>query len=574
MSQVVRIDTEGLKRGISLLKEEAATVGLSGRDGIRSALATFSQLSGFRESGQLLGAVSAVNAPKSSFALASHLKDAARVSEVNLKNMQRADDSFSGAFSAIRFGNLDSLVAGLGQMEASLGLANAKAPSFAPTTPVVVPPMSLRVLERLLAASNVAAAEAEAANWTMAARALDESVMALFEVKNSFSTSMETAWVQRGDAHVNKIQRAGNVYARRADAMSAHTTALGSLASAETVMAAVAATAAMALPPAMRPAYEAQYLAVFAPRATSQLVATVPSFAQLLPDLDQLSGNPFDIREVNAPDAPSFERSPLPKIIQESFRALGHADLARATTPNDVINAYGKVNPDVVEAIKAGATQTQAASLAAPSIPPSLTPGAGMAGGTPGNLASGGVGSGAGLSTMAPGSVGSSAASASAAGGGAPAGGVAGGAGAFGGGSSRGQQSNRGALSAGRAGGAASGLAAGIGAGGIAGGQAGGIGAGGLGMSGFASGAPLAGPGMGAGAGAAPGTQGTQGRGTAFAGGPMGVAGAGQSPQGKQRKAAKVQAVTSAVERDGNLRALLGEAPLVLPSVIGNNVRE
>ena len=93
-------------------------------------------------------------------------------------------------------------------------------------------------------------------------------------------------------------------------------------------------------------------------------------------------------------------------------------------------------------------------------------------------------------------------------------------------------------------------------------------------MGGFASGAPLAGPGMGAGAGAAPGTQGTQGRGTAFVGGPMGVAGAGQSPQGKQRKAAKVQAVTSAVERDGNLRALLGEAPLVLPSVIGNNVRE
>ena len=571
MSQVVRLDTEGLKRGISLLRDEATSVLFTGRGGLRNILATFSQLSGFREAGQSLGAVSAVKAPESFRALASHLKDAARVSEVNLKNMQRADDSFSGAFSAIRFGNLDSLVAGLGQMEASLGLANAKAPSFAPTTPVVVPPMSLRVLERLLAASNVAAAEAEAANWTMAARALDESVMALFEVKNSFSTSMETAWVQRGDAHVNKIQRAGNVYARRADAMSAHTTALGSLASAETVMAAVAATAAMALPPAMRPAYEAQYLAVFAPRATSQLAATVPSFAQLLPDLDQLSGNPFDIREVNAPDAPSFERSPLPKIIQESFRALGHADLARATTPNDVINAYGKVNPDVVEAIKAGATQTQAASLAAPSIPPSLAPGAGMAGGAPGNLASGGVGSGPGLSTMSPGSVGSNAASASAAGGGAPAGGVAGGAGSFGGGSSRGQQSHRGALSAGRAGGAASGLAAGIGAGGIAGGQAGGIGAGGLGMGGFASGAPLAGPGMGAGAGTEPGTQ---GRATAFAGGPMGIAGAGQSQQGKQRKAAKVQAVTSAVERDGNLRALLGEAPLVLPSVIGNNVRE
>ena len=558
MNQVVRLDVEALMRGISLLRKEAKTTRSSGREGVRSALATFSQLSGFRESGQMLGAVSAVNAPKSSFALASHMLDAAHVSEVNLKNMQRADDSLAGAFSAINFANQDSFSEWMGRMEASTGLSNAKAPSFAPTAPVVVPPMSLRVLERLLAASNVAAAEAEAANWTMAARALDESVMALFEVKNSFSTSMETAWVQRGDAHVNKIQRAGNVYARRADAMSAHTTALGSLASAETVMAAVAAAAAMALPPAMRPAYEAQYLAVFAPRATSQLAATVPSFVQLLPDLDQLSGNPFDIREINAPDAPSFERSPLPKVIQESFRALGHADLARVTTPDDVINAYGKVNPDVVEAIKAGATQTQAASLAAPSIPPSLTPGAGMAGG---------VGSSPGLNAMAPGSVGSTAASASAAGTGAPAGGVAGGMGALGGGGGRAQQSNRSGRNPGLRSDVANGLAAGAGAGGVAGG----IGAGG---------APLAGPGMGAGAGASPlststtTAHATQGRGTAFAGGPMGVAGAGQGQQGKQRKAAKVQAVTSAVEREGNLRALLGEAPLVLPSVIDGNVRE
>lgn len=563
MNQVVRLDVEALMRGISLLRKEAKTTRSSGREGVRSALATFSQLSGFRESGQMLGAVSAVNAPKSSFALASHMLDAAHVSEVNLKNMQRADDSLAGAFSAINFANQDSFSEWLGRMEASTGLSNAKAPSFAPTAPVVVPPMSLRVLERLLAASNVAAAEAEAASWTMAARALDESVMALFEVKNCFAPSMETAWVQRGDAHVNKIQRAGNVYARRADAMSAHTTALGSLASAETVMAAVAAAAAMALPPAMRPAYEAQYLAVFAPRATSQLAATVPSFVQLLPDLDQLSGNPFDIREINAPDAPSFERSPLPKVIQESFRALGHADLARATTPDDVIGAYGKVNPDVVEAIKAGATQTQAASLAAPSIPPSLTPGAGMVGGAPGNLASGG----AGLNAMAPGSVGSTAASASAAGTGAPAGGVAGGMGALGGGGGRAQQSNRSGRNPGLRSDLANGLAAGAGAGGVAGG----IGAGG---------APLAGPGMGAGAGASPLSTSTttahttQGRGTAFAGGPMGVAGAGQGQQGKQRKAAKVQAVTSAVEREGNLRALLGEAPLVLPSVIDGNVRE
>ena len=35
----------------------------------------------------------------------------------------------------------------------------------------------------------------------------------------------------------------------------------------------------------------------------------------------------------------------------------------------------------------------------------------------------------------------------------------------------------------------------------------------------------------------------------------------------------RVRAVTSAVERNGNLRALLGDAPAVLPDVIGDDVR-
>ena len=49
------------------------------------------------------------------------------------------------------------------------------------------------------------------------------------------------------------------------------------------------------------------------------------------------------------------------------------------------------------------------------------------------------------------------------------------------------------------------------------------------------------------------------------------VAGAGR---GGQQKRGRVQAVTSAVEREGNLKALLGEAPEVVPGVIGAWVRE
>jgi len=61
-------------------------------------------------------------------------------------------------------------------------------------------------------------------------------------------------------------------------------------------------------------------------------------------------------------------------------------------------------------------------------------------------------------------------------------------------------------------------------------------------------------------------------RGGAVAAGPMGAAGANRS-RGRDKSSAKVRTVTSAVERDGNLKALLGDAPLLLPSVIGHNVR-
>ena len=535
MSQQVRLDIESLLAGIKLLKEEASSILHPFKRGFKSELAVFSNVTGYREAGQALGLISSMSAPESFKVLASHLMDAANVSEINLKNMKRSDDSLAGMFKGIALATLNPLMEELGQIEASLNVVNAKATAFHPQAPVAAPPMTLHILEQLLAATNIAAAEAEAANWTLMARAIDESVVALFGVKNSFATSLETRWVRRGDERINRIQHAGNAYARRADAMSMHTSALAKSAAAETAMAAAAAAVAVGLPPTIRPAYEATYLASFGPRASSQLVATIPTFTKLLPDLDQVPGNPFDIREAKQPAAPSFDRSPLPKVIRDSFMALGHGDLAHAATPDDVINAYGKVNPDVVEAIKAGSTQTQAASLSAPSMPPTLNPGAGMPGGAPG-----GPGSAAGMNSISPGAIGSNAA---------------------------GVGSSTGANTGG-------GLATGIGASGKGMGPGGGMGSGGGPLNG--AGAPGTGAAPGANAYSASGTNpSAQARSTTVAGGPMAMGtGGGAGGQGNQRKAAKVQAVTSAVEREGNLKALLGEAPLVLPNVIGHNVRD
>ena len=51
------------------------------------------------------------------------------------------------------------------------------------------------------------------------------------------------------------------------------------------------------------------------------------------------------------------------------------------------------------------------------------------------------------------------------------------------------------------------------------------------------------------------------------------MAGRNQNGRASDKAAAKVKTVTSAVEREGNLKALLGDAPLLLPEVIGYNVR-
>ena len=541
MTQHVYLDTDALSTGIKVLKDEAASGSIRWRGTIRSDLATFSNITGYREAGQALGLIASMHAPESSRVLGSHMMDAANISEVNLNNMQHADDASARILNKIALIPLDATMdTPPGQMSASLNVVNAKATVIHPHAPAVIPPMSLTMLQQLLAATNIPAAEAETATWTALARDIDETVAALFAVKDAFATSIETRWVQLGVKRINKIQHAGNTFARHADAMSLYTSALGTSVTAERTMATVAHTAAAALTPDLRAAYETTYLSAFAPRASTQLAATVPAFVKLIPDLDHVPGDPFDIRDISHPTAPSFERSPLPKVIQDSFIAVGHKDLAYATTPDEVIGSYGQINPDVLEAIQAGATQTQAAALTSPSMPPTLTPGSH---GTPAHL-----GSAAGMHTISPGAIGSTAAGVGAATHGAT-GGVGGGMGGFGGTGKRGGRNGLG--------GPASGNNTGHG---------GGIG-----------GAPLHGAGPNTGAGTTANTggasQGTQARSTGMTAAPMAMGtGSGQGQQ--RRKATKVKAVTSAVEREGNIQALLGQSEPVLPDVIDHRVRE
>ncbi|WP_290186478.1 hypothetical protein [Corynebacterium glaucum] len=552
--------------------------------------------------------------------------DAAKITETNVANAQRADGSFASTFDSLHVPNVD-FHGIMGQFLANMESVNAKASPFIPQEPVVLPQRSLPLLHNQFMASNVAAPHAESVFWNGVATQITDSVTSLYGVKNLLGSSMETEWVRNGDARINQIQRAGAQYAMHASQMAGHNIALAATTSAESTMAAASYATYMAIPkPELKLAFERAVMAAFSPRATASLTTTVPRFDKLLPDLSTISGDPFSINEITEPNAPTFDRSPLPSIVAEALTANGYGDLARAQTPSEVISQYGQPNPDTLAAIAAGETRTQAASVAAPTMPPSLTPGSalgnlaqntGSLNGLAGNGATGIFGGGAGGLGPAGGMI-------------APTGG-GGAAGALGSGAGGGAgysplspgatnaattaQSQRGSAAgggingrgeipvmqplAGQAGGPRPPLpgAGGAGQGGAIprGGMGGGIGGG----AGFApTSMPLGGAmggGFGAGAGAGAGATGgglgagglahgangsahgnqthanQQSRAMAVGGAPM--AGAAGNGNNNDRKSSKVKAVTSAVERDGNLRALLGEAPLVLPTVIGDDVR-
>ena len=645
MSDRIFLDLEGVKRAVLVLRNQSTSLvdSLSGTD--KRALSAFSTVSGFRGVGLRLGRVSEFYSVEALDALSNHLLDVAGVVEANLANVVGADDSLAGVFS--RLGSVVAVggpgpeyASRMGEVAAEAKAVNATASDFIPPSPMVGTQRDLVRLHHKLAGSNIAATAEDAAYWRALAARITETVEALYGVKSALASSLETRWVRRGDERLNRIQRAGGVYAMHAEAMAGHVEALGTTAAAEQVMAAAAvATAAATTDPVAKAAFEQQYLAAFPKRATASLATTVPEFTKLLPDLAHVSGARYAPDEVSSPQAPVFAHAPLPGGVRDALSANGYSELAHARTPGEVVSQFGQVNPDGLEAIAAGATPTQVAAATAPTMPPTLTPGtsnttpAAYTPHTPSGVPAGGV-----IPTASVGTPGARAGSTklnlphtpttphapttSHAPGGASGGGsrrhgathrgttggdtTAGVVGTprtgqhTGSGGSRGGSTihtpHAGAHSTGitphapGAGRTSSGVSTGTplgttqptpGAGsgsGFAGSNAGGSHAGGShgggsGQGGYAgSGTTSGGSTPGAGVGGNTAGVSSQQRAMAFGGAPMGIGSAGGRGQ-SEKKPGKVKAVTSAVEREGNLRALLGDAPLVLPPVIGHNVR-
>ena len=418
------------------------------------------------------------------------------------------------------------------------------------------------------------------------ARAVTQASKWLPIAMRDLTSSAETESVQRAIDELAHIETLAHNYHVRSMLMGIHTRNLVDVTYRNQFEAMV--MLAIARAPGAAPRSEKPYLEAFPAKLMSELVAVKPSFDNLLLPKDSPNGGEIDITGPATVASTEFPNVTLPKPIQDAFTQAGYADLAHAQTPTEVIEQFGRPNPDMLERIAAGATQTQAASAAAPSLPPIAGGGPSFAGTAPAF-----AGTGAGL-TGAPTAGGATPFGAGTPGAGAPGvGGVGGFASPFGAGVGAGA-AGAGALRAGAgAGGGGLDRGAAVPGSGLRGGRGGGVGGAG-GLGGFGSGGTGgSGSGFGATGGVAPGV-GSPGVGAPSAGATNVVAGnpggagangsrggvvggpaAGNGGRGRSSgRKGKVQAVTSAVEREGNLKALLGEGPEVVPGVIGSWVRQ
>ena len=564
------------------------------------SLSGFSNAGGLDEAGERLSPIGDERAPEANQAIALYLKHTADNLWLALTNTQQTDESFSGMMGSLLAPlghSAQALTPMYSQGFQQLKAADPETQTFDNTAVSSASETSLLGAEMNLNLTNTSLAYSASDFWNSNAQLIADAMDELNGVHHALSSSADTVWIQEAMKKLTQIQNAGLEYVANSRSLANHTEALGMTADSESMYAAAAAAAyAAAEDPKIKRQIESDYLTSYSIRVPSGLQPAIPAFNRLLPEAGKLPSTPYASTDVPAPATTSYTPTELPPGLQEVLTSRGYGDLAHAKSPAEVIQQYGRPTPETFERIAAGAAPTQSASAVlappAPSAAGSLststpaspvntaTPTISGFSGTPHTNAAASpanAGTGAAGLGLAPGNA--------VAGGGSAASGRsnsaglannarpnAGGAIATGSGAGSGFANGRGAApGAGRGAGTGSGAGFNAGAGSHAGtGQ--GVngmrpGIGGAGAGGTGAGSSYAA----AGANGAASNNAHGARGGAFAAGPM-AAGANRG-RGRDKSGSKVRTVTSAVERDGNLKALLGDAPLLLPAVIGHNVR-
>lgn len=611
----IELNVDQVEDAINILREVSQTIVARRSLSTSQSLSSFSTAGGLDEAGERLSPIGDERAPEANQAIALYLKHTADNLWLALTNTQQTDESFSGMMGSL-LAPLGGPAAALTPMYAQgfqqLKAADPKTNTFDNAAVSSASESSLLGAEMNLNLTNTSLAYSASDFWTSNAQLIENAMEELNGVHHALSSSADTVWIQEAMKKVTQIQNAGLEYVANSRSLANHTEALGMAADSESMYASAAAAAYLAAEdPKIKAQIESDYLSSYSSRVTSGLQPAIPAFNRLLPDAGKLPSTPYASTDVPAPATTSYTPTELPPGLQEVLTNRGYGDLAHAKSPAEVIQQYGRPTPETFERIAAGAAPTQSASaVLAPPAPSAAGSLATSTPASPANPLTPTIGAASGVSHTNAGASTAGAGTGAAGLGLAPGNAVAGGRGsASGHGTSTGLAANArtspgtgagAGMGTGVGGGFANGRGLGAGANGVAGGQRGasslgpgigtgaGVGAGAGSNAGAGQGANGMRPGIGgtgaggtgangagssyaAGAHGAASQNGHGARGGAFAAGPM-AAGANRG-RGRDKSGSKVRTVTSAVERDGNLKALLGDAPLLLPAVIGHNVR-
>ncbi|WPJ91790.1 hypothetical protein [Corynebacterium sp. UMB2355A] len=304
------------------------------------------------------------------------MKSSAKVLKVCLDNTVMADDSIAGIVNAVGLSGtpgLSGLGSNLGMSSAAAVAKSYKTQPFNNSAVYASTDGSFESLVSNILTTNTAIPSGLASNWTSNAQRIYEMVEAIAPAIASLESSAETEFVAQAIARLQLIQAAGSEYAANSAALAGNNTGLAALASSSQLMAAAAqaaAIAAEAVSPAAVKAVKEAFVSSCPMYVNSYLPATNPTFVKLLPDLTDVTGSDFSINGPPAPTAPEFADAPMPAGLASIFANNGYTNLANARGPQDVLQQFGKPNPDMLNAIASGATPTQVASAQAPTLPP------------------------------------------------------------------------------------------------------------------------------------------------------------------------------------------------------------
>ncbi|MHA2788608.1 hypothetical protein ACXZ66_05610 [Corynebacterium sp. S7] len=335
---------------------------------------TFSTVSGLDDAGLTHSTILDKDAIASQKAFADRFANASNTLSTNLADFIDGDQAIAGTLSSL--GVKHPIGDKLSSLRSSGPARNTDTLPFHASLPMVARPSSLIALCGQFAATNFAIPAGMTTDWTSLASTITAAAASLDGVLADLHSSAETDAISQAIANITTLRNTGLAFASNASLMAGHTTGLGtgSLGLGQQT-ASVGATyqALMVVRPDAAALLEQTYLNAFPGMATAALAPSIPAISQLLPGMNDPSGASAQIGGA-AQRVPEPAELPLPPSVAAAMNEMGYSTAARMSNPQSLADEFLRTGPEQLEQVLAGQAPTTTATTGV-AMPPTLNPG-------------------------------------------------------------------------------------------------------------------------------------------------------------------------------------------------------